>query len=231
MRATAALALVMALAAAAVSAQPADGGRGGRGPRQTYANPSAVIAADLALSRAAREKGQWRALRDAAAPGALLFAPQAVDAATWLRRQPEPAAPERWQPRAVWMSCDGAYAVSRGAWTRGDESGEYVVVWERQKKGRWKWLLREEGGAADLGESPEMIAGTVAECSGLPRRRPSENAERLDPANAISADRSLRWTVQAAPDCSRAISVEAWDGRVFATVFTARRDPPPGGCG
>lgn len=230
MRLTAGLALAVGLAATAAAAD-----RPGR-PQRGYADPSAVIAADLALSRLAREKGQWQTLRKAAAPGAVLFAPRAVEAATWLKRQAEPAAPTRWQPRMVWMSCDGTYAVSRGAWTRASASGEYLAVWERQKKGDWKWLVREEAPAANLGEAPEMISGQVAECSGLPRRRPPEGAKAAkdvlpDPAQRDSRDHSLKWSFAVGPDGGRTVSVEAWNGSAFVPVYQARRAPPEGGCG
>lgn len=238
MRLTAGLALALGLAATTAVAQPGAADRPERSgrPQRGYADPSAVIAADLALGRAAREKGQWQTLRKAAAPGAVLFAPRAVDAATWLKRQAEPAAPTRWQPHTVWMSCDGVHAVSRGAWARGSASGEYLAVWERQKKGQWKWLVRDEAPAADLGEPPEMISGQVAECAGLPRRRPLENAKAAagslaDPANAASRDRSLKWSIAVGTDCGRTISIEAWNGTAFAPVYQVRRAPPEGACG
>lgn len=230
MRAVAGLALGMALAAATVSAQPGPG----RPPlvplRQSYANPSAVIAAELALSRLAREKGQWRALHDAAAPGAVLFVPRAVPAATWLKRRPEPPESQRWSPRIVWMSCDGDYAVSQGTWTRGRESGEYVAVWERQEKGEWKWLLREESEAGKPAEATEMIAGRVAECSGLPRRRRPDELAPILPIDAASDDRSLRWRVEVAPDCARSVRIEAWNGKALVPLLAARRNPPATGC-
>lgn len=239
MRAAVGMALVLALAAATASAQSGQGGPGGSprgGPRQSYADPSAVIAADLALSRNAREKGQSQALRKAAAPGAVIFAPREVAAASWLKQGKDSGPPGRWEPRAVWMSCDGGYAVSRGVWTRGNDTGEYVAVWERQDKGDWKWLLREEGGSDGLGAAPEMIAGQVAECSGaLRRRRPGQRGEPEDapplvPADGASYDRSLRWHVKGAADCSRTISVELWDGKALVPVLTARRNPPATGC-
>jgi hypothetical protein len=238
MRRAAAFALAFGLAATAAPAQPPAEGRPERQGRshRDYADPSAVIAADLALGRLAREKGQWETLRKAAAAEAVWFAPRPVAAAAWLKRQAEPAVPARWQPRMVWMSCDGAYAVSRGAWTRGGEGGEYLAVWERQKKGEWKWLVREEAPPADLGEAPEMISGQVAECSGLSRRRPLEAAKRAedvlpDPADAVSRDGSLKWSVAVGPDCARTISIEAWNGTGFDRVYHVRRAPPAGGCG
>lgn len=214
-----------------VLAQPGPGGPGGpERMRRSYADPSAVIAADLGLSRIAREKGQWHALRDAAGPGAVVFAPRPFDAQAWLKRRPE-SAPTRWQPRAVWISCDGGHAVSRGQWTRDGESGDYIAVWERQKKGEWKWLVHDEGPAADLGEAPEMIAGRVAECSGLPRRRPLDEMAMRDAADALSDDRSLKWTVEVGSDCARTLSVAVWDGKALVPAFTARREAPGGGCG
>jgi hypothetical protein len=182
MRAAVGLTLVLGLVAAAASAQSGSSNR---------------------------EKGQSRALRGAAASGAVLFVPRAVDALSWLKRQPDQTVGERWQPRTVWMSCDGGHAVSRGVWTRGATSGEYVAVWERQKNGGWKWLLREEAPAAELEDAPEMIAGRVAECSGLPRR-----------SAAIDV-----------PDCGRSVVVETWNGRTLAPVLEARRAPPEAGCG
>lgn len=222
--------LALVLAGPAVLAQPGPNGPEGR-PRRSYADPSAVIAADLALGRTAREKGQWRALRDAAGPGAVAFAPRPFDAVAWLKRQPEPAVPTRWQPRAVWISCDGGHAISRGQWTRAAESGDYVAVWERQKKGDWKWLVHDEGPAADFGEAPEMIAGKVAECAGLPRRRPAEAEAPRDAADAHSADRSLQWKVTLGPDCARVLSAAVWDGKTLVPVLDLRRPAPAGGCG
>lgn len=238
MRRAAGFVLALGLVTTAAAAKP--GPNGHRGPARAhtdYADPSAVIAADIALGRIGREKGQWQTLRKAAAPGAVLFAPRAVDAATWLKRQAEPAVSTRWQARTVWMSCDGGYAVSRGAWVSGSASGEYLAVWERQKKGEWKWLVREEAPTADLGEAPEMISGQVAECSGLPRRRPVEQARPPedavlpDPANAVSRDHSLKWNVAVGPNCGRTISVEAWNGTAFVPVYHVRRAPPAGSCG
>lgn len=231
MRPAAGLAFALALAGAAASGQPRPGREGAGPARLSYADPSAVIAADIALGRIGREKGQWNALHAAAAPGAVLFAPGPVDALSWLKRQPEPAEAKRWQARTVWMSCDGGFAVTRGAWSRGPVGGEYIAVWQRQPKGGWKWLVREEALPSDLGEAPDMISGQVAECSGLPRRGPPpEGALGLEAADSASRDQSLRWSIRADASCARTISVQTWDGKALATVYVARRDVPAGGC-
>lgn len=80
------------------------------------AQPSTVVAAELAFSRAALEKGQWTAFRLFAAPGAMLHGgngPFAI--APWLATQTDPPQAVQWKPRVVVMSCDGALAVSQGA--------------------------------------------------------------------------------------------------------------------
>ena len=47
------------------------------------ANPSALIAAEIAFNRLAKEKGQWTAFRQTAAKNATMFVPEAIDAQTW----------------------------------------------------------------------------------------------------------------------------------------------------
>ena len=66
------------------------GGSGGTARERFYrslkpqANPSAVIATELAFAREAREKGQWTAFRKFAAEDAVMFVPGAVAARPWL---------------------------------------------------------------------------------------------------------------------------------------------------
>ncbi len=66
------------------------------------AQPSTIVAAELAFSRAARERGQWTAFRMFAAPGALLHGkngPFPIE--PWLATQIDPPAAVQWEPRAV----------------------------------------------------------------------------------------------------------------------------------
>lgn len=164
-RALAGLASALALAACS----------GGGGPRMYVprdlprtANPSAVVAAELAFARAAQDKGQWTAFADYAADDAVMGVPEPVNAKDWLRKQQNPPRAVTWQPHQVWSSCDGSLAVTKGAWQRPDGSvGAFTTVWERQKDGGYKWVL-------DVGETldsalaePEMVAAEVAVC-GVP---------------------------------------------------------------
>ena len=70
------------------------------------ANPSAIIAADIAFNRLAQEKGQWTAFRETAAKQATMFVPEAVDAQTWLKGRADPAEWVKWQSHKAFMSCD-----------------------------------------------------------------------------------------------------------------------------
>lgn len=146
---------------------PQPPGEGGpRGPSRGGANPSAVIAAEVAFSQLAQEKGQWTAFLATSAPDAEMFVPQRVKAAEWLKKRPNPKQPVKWQPHEVWSSCDGSYAVTRGAWQgAGGKFGYFTTLWQRQPKaGDYKWLLDQGNDMALEIAAPEMIAGLVADC-------------------------------------------------------------------
>lgn len=189
------------LAAGGTLAQARGPGRGmGAG---LAANPSAIVAAEIDLNRLARGKGQWAGMRETAAPGAQLFAPQPVNAEQFLKDRAEPAAPMDREAQEVWMSCDGRYAVATGSWRQTGATGRFVTVWQRQDKGAWKWLLDQtESGGAQSGD-PDMIRAHVADC---PARRAAPTvrqkdavAPAVDPLNGKSDDGSLSWSVVAAP--------------------------------
>lgn len=169
----------LALLAAPAGAQRMGGFGGPRGmPAPVYSEPADVIAAESAFARMAREKGQWTAFRATAAPGAQFFAPEAVRAEEWLRGKPNPPAGLAWQPHAAWMSCDGAYAVTRGGWTNGAKHGWFATVWQRQKDGGFKWVLDQGGDTAEAQAEPDMIMAKVADC---PARRSGMHSEHGRP--------------------------------------------------
>jgi hypothetical protein len=143
------------------------------------AQPSTIVAAEIAFARAAREQGQWTAFRSFAAPGAMLHLPGGpVVADPWLLSQKDPAAAVQWEPRAVAMSCDGALAVSQGRYTDPQgKVGNFVTVWERQSDGRYLWTY--DVGGDDVPQPPprkpvedgdivvtaiDAVKGLVASC-------------------------------------------------------------------
>ena len=181
-------------------------------PVRPYAQPTHVIAAEIALGRAAREEGQWTALADRAAPGAqIAWNGGTHDAAGWLAARAGPATPDRWEAREAWASCDGSAVViagvghdAAGNWSR------FTRVWERDRDDfRWSvtvWqpdaeLTRSRQAeaqqrAADaeddaiLVEALNMVRARVATPCPQQRGRGDET-----PAHAgLSRDGTLRWT-------------------------------------
>ena len=191
----------LALMAVACASAPV-GARGARTQLRPFAEPSKVIAAEIAFNQLAQEKGQWTAFRDTAADEAVMFVPARVEAHAWLKGRANPPVAVEWQPYAVWMSCDGSYAVTRGAWQRPGSTGFFTTVWQRQgKDGSYKWVLDLGDTLAQPLEPPEMIAGNVAECPARPPGPTGERRDRgshrtpplADPAAAQSEDATLRW--------------------------------------
>jgi ketosteroid isomerase-like protein len=190
-----------------------------RGLRPT-ANPSAVVATELAFARAAQDKGQWTAFAEYAADDAVMFVPQLVEAKDWLRKRTNPAKAVTWQPYSIWTSCDGSLAVSKGAWQRPDgTNGYFTTVWRRQKDGKYKWTLDQGDGLAQPLAAPEMISGDVADCS-----RPMPPAIPAPEAGVVqrvgwSDDKTLQWIVEVRLDGSRWFKVHRWTGSGYEEVI------------
>ena len=119
------------------------------------ANPSAIIAAEIAFNRLAQEKGQWTAFRETAAKDAVMFVPEVVLAQEWLKGRTDPPKSVTWQPHKAFMSCDGRTGVTTGAWQRPDGSvGYFTTVWQ--------WI----------GDLPPLAAGACSQLQG-PAERPA----------------------------------------------------------
>jgi hypothetical protein len=210
------IAATLSLALAACASGP-------RGPRfgkiEPVANPSAVIAAELAFARLAQEKGQWAAFRATAADGAEMFVPHRVKAADWLKGRAEPAVAVKWQPHAVWSSCDGTYAVTRGGWESPNASGTFATIWQRQKNGELKWIadmsLTSDGATA----APEMIAARVAECKVRPPAPPTLIVTDTDWQTGTSRDGTLHWGTGVTAQGARSVRISLWNGTVFEPVL------------
>ena len=205
------------------------------GPRQypgvklkPSANPTAVIAAELAFAQLAQTKGQWTAFRETATADAVMFVPQRVNAQSWLKGKADPAVSVKWQPHQVWSSCDGSYAVTRGAWQRPNSVGYFTTVWQRQKNGGYKWVLDQGDAMAMPLDPPEMIAAKVADCKGLPPIA-QVTAAQPDRRAGLSDDRTLSWTVQVDRQCGRTYRLLLWDGTKMAEVMSGSVDVPPPG--
>ena len=186
------------------------------------AQPSTIVAAELAFSRAARERGQWTAFRMFLAPGALLHGrngPFPIE--PWLATQTDPPAAVQWEPRAVAMSCDGALAVSQGRLTTPEGLvGNFVTVWERQADGEYRYTF--DAGGLDVPQPPprkqfedgnivvtaiDSVKGLVATCprgGSAPPPPPAIPVGEEGKADArLSRDGTLRWRWEHRADGTR----------------------------
>lgn len=230
LRGLAALAIVVGLAF------PAGAQDRSRRDRAPYASPTALIAAEIAFSQLAQEKGQWTAFRETAAAEGEMFVPQRVNARAWLKGRANPPVSVKWQPHEVWMSCDGSAGITRGAWQRPNGVGFFSTVWRRQplKRGQapqYKWVLDQGDGLAQPLVPPEMIAGKVADCRRAAGPVPaSPPPAGVDARDGASDDRSLQWSSWVWPDGRRQFSAWMWNGTAFDPVlqFSAAAPPPPG---
>ncbi|MEN9682382.1 MAG: hypothetical protein RLZZ427_133 [Pseudomonadota bacterium] len=190
-----------------------------------YANPSAAIAAEIAFAQLARDKGQWTAFKATATADAVMFTPQLAYVQQYLKDKPNPAAMLTWQPHQVWSSCDGSIAVTRGAWQRGDATGYFTTVWQRQNDGKYKWVM-DQGDALPMPlDPPEMIVAKVADCPKGPLPRPVKRDKikqlpPLDPAHRAgqSDDGTLTYDVTVEPDGARRFTVNLMLGGQLAPV-------------
>lgn len=226
------------LVSAAADAQPRD--RRGPPPRpegQSYANSSAILVEEIALSRTAREEGQWTALLDAAADGAVMFVDQPVLAQPWLKGRADPAGAISWDAQKLFMACDGGSGASTGAMQQPDGSaGHYTTVWQnmekpRAKRPKWKWVLTHHAPLAQPRTGEEMIESRTAVCTGdpkaalgdIPMGPPPKNSDPVAPQPAgarASADGTMVWRWDARSDGSRTVTIDLWNGSSFETVVS-----------
>ncbi len=200
--------------------------------RTSYANPSAVIAAEIAFAQLAQEKGQWTAFAETATPDAVMFTPKMVYAQVWLKGRANPAVAVKWQPHEVWSSCDGSLVVSHGAWQRPKAVGYFTTLWQRQKDGKYKWIFDHGDTLREAFAAPEMLVAHVADCADRARGKPPmklaakpKGKGALPPLNPAkrggkSDDGTLSWEVTAQPDGARNLSVD-WtkDGAVTPVLI------------
>ena len=194
--------------------------------RPLAANPSAFIAAEIGFAQLAQEKGQWTAFRETAHPDAVMFVPERVKARDWLKSQKDPAEAVKWQPHAVYVSCDGNSGVTTGAWQKGPANGFFTTVWTRDKKGRLSWVLDHGDALTTPREAPEFIASKLAVCGSRPAVPIEAAGEGEDRAVGLSADQTLSWTSTVRADKSRRVTIRLWDGKEMATVIDDRVAAP-----
>lgn len=188
--------------------------------RPLAANPSAYVAAEIAFARLAQDKGQWTAFRETSAPDAVMFVPQRVKARDWLKGQKDPAEAVKWQPHAVYVSCDGNSGVTTGAWQKGPANGYFTTVWRRDPmSGKINWVLDHGDDLKVPREAPDFIASSQAKCGSRPAVPIETGGEGDDMVVGLSGDQTLSWTSTVHPDKARRITIRLWDGKDMKTVI------------
>lgn len=216
--------------------------REGRGPDiRPGANPGEIVAVELAFARLAKEKGQWTAFAENAAPEAMMFVPEPVRAQQWLKGRANPAKSVEWEPYAVWSSCDGSLAVTKGPWTGANGSvGYFTTIWQRQEKGGFKWVLDQGDGLDKALEEPDLLPADIADCpqrgtvprpvgkdgKPLKRGRYAVAPVASDGLSGTSYDGSLSWQMTVGPDKSRELRVLLRKGGAMKEVLTSKVAAP-----
>ena len=192
-------------------------------------NPSALIAAESAFARLAREKGQWTAFAATSADEAEMFVPQRVLAKIWLKGRANPAETVQWQPNRVWMSCDGSAGVTFGGYHAGTASGWFSTVWQRQKKGEYKWVLDQGGDLAAPLSGADFITGKVADCPPRPHRDPLADEPPRPRKHDRNAPPPLRPLAGPIPALATVPGADSADGRSIDGTLAWRSTVLPGG--
>jgi hypothetical protein len=204
-------------------------------PREGFANPSAAIAAEIAFAQLAQDKGQWTAFRATATKDAVMFVPQMVLAQDHLKDKSNPAQSVKWQPHQVWSSCDGSIAVTRGAWQSERGTGWFTTIWQRQKKGDYKWIMDQGDETPMALDAPDMIVAKVAECppnyrGGRQKRKDAKGKVSLgDPAYRAGQadDGTLTWEVRVAADGGRNFTMSLKQDGAMVPVQVIEVAAPP----
>lgn len=205
------------------------------------ANPSAIIAAEIAFNRLAQEKGYRAAQQETGARDAIVFLPQPILLAEALKQDHGPETTPKWQPHKAFMSCDGKTGVTTGAWQLADgQTGFFTTVWQWHEKGRrpqnappsflgdgeWRWLVDHGNALPAPRPAPEMIETRVASCKGQPSAPLSAPPEGAKMKMGLSRDQSLNYSWTVMPDNSRTLVVQLWNGEGFDTVIADKVAAP-----
>lgn len=205
------------------------------------ANPSAIIAAEIAFNRLAQEKGFRAAQQETGAKDAIIFLPQPTLLADALKQKSAVPVTPKWQPHKAFMSCDGKTGVTTGAWQLPDgKTGYFTTVWqwfERGKrpknappsfigKGDWKWVVDHGDALTAPLAAPEILQTRVASCKGQPSAPLSAPPVGAKMKMGLSRDQSLNFTWVVQPDGSRTVEVKLWNGTDFDTVIADKVAAP-----
>lgn len=105
------------------------------------AQPSEIVAREIAMLQRAKEIGQVEAMAELAADGAMVLAETGEIPVSDLRTLRGDWRVASWIPKTVWVSCDARFAVSDGRFTAEDgRVGDYVTTWREDSSGDYVWV-------------------------------------------------------------------------------------------
>ena len=186
-------------------------------------NPGELVAAEGALAHLAHSKGANAALAMTAEETAEVLGHTRSPARAWLKVHDVAAWFAQRQIAEVWTSCDGTAGVSAGLW----QGGWSAMVWKRQTKLDFTWLLADAGALSVMPPAPDWVTGKVADCpprddAGAtirPSAPPLDAPAGADNRDGRSDDGSLVWRSTVMPDGSHALHVWIWqDGALHAAI-------------
>jgi len=170
------------------------------GARIGTGEPSEVIAAEIAMARTARDKGDAAALKAYAAPdaqmrdaGASAFLP----AATHI----PPALGAR-SAKLVWISCDGSLGLTSAPLPNTQRF--YATLWQRQRKGTpYRFVLDLVTTTATHTTDPDFTEAHVAPCPAAPQKVDQHppaafTLQTSDQLAGAAQDQSLSWSAKPA---------------------------------
>ena len=188
------------------------------------AAPDTAVDAERAFNAAAQAKGQWTAFREFAAPDAVMFVPQPINAQEWLKDRKDPPKSVEWWPTESYVSCDGNTAVNTGGWKRPNGSvGYFTTIWRRQPDGSWKWIW--DGGDTLASPLPKPSEPKIVRPECVDKSPSYILAAVPNGAPGAAADFSLIWKWSVSPDGSRNLSVTQWTGKYHKTVLDQAAAP------
>ncbi len=227
----AALALALTISACA-------GGQQRRGPSEQVINralatapgaaqPSTLVATEIAYAREAAARGAGTVGLEYAAPGALVHGRSGtVPFAGIAGSLADPAKATQWAPRTVVMSCDGALALTLGRFQDAQGLvGNYVTTWVRQPDNSYKWIYDVAGrdnpqppprekfeDGAIVVTAIDAVSGLVATCprrdESVPPPPPMGIGEDGKAAAQLSRDGTLRWQWEHRADGTKYVKAE-----------------------
>ncbi|MEM7779465.1 MAG: hypothetical protein AAF697_03625 [Pseudomonadota bacterium] len=191
------------------------------------AQPSTIVATEIAFARTAKEQGYLAAGLEYAAPGAvqhgrngpvpfvaLASALDGLDIST------------QWGPRLVVKSCDGSLALSQGRFVDAQGLvGNYVTTWVQQSDGSYKWSY-DVSGYDDPQPPPrpefedgdivvtaiDLVDGLIATCppagQSIPAPPPIPVGEEGKADAQLSRDGTLRWRWEHRDDGTKYVAAD-----------------------